>query len=119
MSLLKSRSGRAAFCVTMVMVLVLTCAAAPSRATPALFGAPLEYFLFGLMLVGIAALHHHARTVALIGLAVILAYEALVSGFPTGYGAAALGRHIEHEWVTFANLFLLLVGFEVLSNQFE
>src|SRR5687768_1538691 len=117
MSLLKSRPGRAAFCVT--MVLVLTCAAAPGRTSPALFGAPVEYFLFGLMLVGIAALHHHARTVALIGLAVILAYEALVSGFPTGYGAAALGRHIEHEWVTFANLFLLLVGFEVLSNQFE
>ena len=49
----------------------------------------------------------------------IVAYEALVSGFPTGDGIAALGRHLGHEWVTFANLLLLLVGFELLSNQFE
>jgi Na+/H+ antiporter NhaD/arsenite permease-like protein len=71
------------------------------------------------MLIGIAVFHHHARTVALVGLGAILAYEALVSGFPTGQGAAALGRHIRHEWVTFANIFLLLIGFELLSNQFE
>src|SRR5690606_39269019 len=30
-----------------------------------------------------------------------------------------LGEHFSHEWVTLANLLLLLVGFEVLSNQFE
>ena len=86
---------------------------------PALFGAPVEFYLFGLMLLGVAAMHRRAMTIALAGLAVILAYEALVTAFPTGQGAAALGRHIAHEWVTFANLLLLLVGFEVLSNQFE
>lgn len=119
MAIVKTQPGRVAFCLTLATVLVVLCAAAPGRASPALFGAPVEYLLFGMMLVGIAVLHQHARTVALVGLIVILAYEGLVSGFPTGYGAAALGRHIEHEWVTFANLFLLLVGFEVLSNQFE
>jgi Na+/H+ antiporter NhaD/arsenite permease-like protein len=94
--------------------------AAPSGGTgPALLGAPVEFYLFGLMLVGVAVMHRRALTVALVGLAVILAYEAVVSGFPTGFGATALGRHFAHEWVTLANLLLLLVGFELLSNQFE
>lgn len=84
-----------------------------------LFGAPVEFYLFGAMLAGVAAMHRRALTIALVGLAAVIAYQALVSGFPTGSGAAALGRHIAHEWVTFANLLLLLVGFEVLSNQFE
>src|SRR5687767_1556061 len=94
-------------------------AAAPVAAGPALFGAPVEFYLFGLMLVGVGIMHKRALAVALVGLAVIVAYEALVSAFPTGSGAAALGRHLAHEWVTFANLLLLLVGFELLSNQFE
>jgi len=78
-----------------------------------------EFYLFGLMLLGVAVLPRRALAVGLVGLAAIVGYEALVSGFPTGSGAAALGRHLAHEWVTFANLFLLLVGFAVLSNQFE
>ncbi|HMG45921.1 MAG TPA: hypothetical protein VK614_00470 [Allosphingosinicella sp.] len=84
-----------------------------------MFGAPVEFYLFGLMLLGVAVLPRRALAVGLVGLAAIVGYEALVSGFPTGSGAAALGRHLAHEWVTFANLFLLLVGFAVLSNQFE
>ena len=84
-----------------------------------LFGVPVEFVLFALMLVGVAILHHHALAVSLTGLAVILGYEAMVTAFPTGEGAAALAAHIEHEWVTITNLLLLLIGFELLSNQFE
>lgn len=84
-----------------------------------LFGVPIEFYLFGLMLVGVAAIHKRALAVSLIGLLVILLYEAFVSTFPTGTGAGALLLHLEHEWVTVANLLLLLVGFEVLSDQFE
>ena len=86
---------------------------------PTLLGAPIEFYLFGLTLVGVAVLHRRALAVAATGLAVILAYEGLVSGFPTGHGLTALGRHALHEWVILANLLLLLVGFELLSNQFE
>ena len=43
----------------------------------------------------------------------------MFSAFPTGSGAEALVRHLEHEWVIVANLLLLLVGFELLSNHFE
>jgi Na+/H+ antiporter NhaD/arsenite permease-like protein len=84
-----------------------------------LLGVPIEFWLFGLMLLGVAALHDHALEVTLTGLVVILAYEAIVTQFPTGSGLAALGAHAEHEWVIITNLLLLLVGFEVLSNQFE
>lgn len=94
-------------------------AAAPGLAAPSLLGAPVEFYLFGLTLAGIAAFHKRALAISLAGLLVVLAYEAAVSSFPTGSGLAALVRHIEHEWVVVANLVLLLIGFELLSNQFE
>jgi Na+/H+ antiporter NhaD/arsenite permease-like protein len=87
--------------------------------SPALFGAPLEFYLFAAMLAGVAMLHKRALLVSLVGLAVILLYEALVTRFPTGTGLGALLMHAEHEWVTIANLLLLLIGFELLSNHFE
>ena len=80
---------------------------------------PVEFILFGLMLAGIAVFHRHVLPIAAAGLVVILGYEALVTQFPTGTGAGALAEHLRHEWVTFANLLLLLVGFEILSDQFE
>ena len=84
-----------------------------------LFGVPAEFFLFGLTLLGIAAFHKRALEIAVAGMLIILAYEWFFSAFPTGRGFEALLLHAEHEWVTIANLLLLLTGFEVLSNQFE
>ena len=84
-----------------------------------LFGIPIEFVLFGLMLLGVALFHKRALEISVGGLFVILLYEALVTAFPTGRGADALVAHIAHEWVIITNLLLLLVGFEVLSNQFE
>ena len=86
---------------------------------PAVFGIPVEFILFGLMLLAIAVFHRHVLPIAAAGLAAILAYEGLVTAFPTGTGVGALGEHLAHEWVTLINLLLLLVGFEILSNQFE
>ena len=83
------------------------------------FGIPLEFVLFGLMLIGVALFHKRALTISVAGLVVILAYEALVTAFPTGAGAEAFTAHLDHEWVPITNLLLLLTGFEVLSNQFE
>lgn len=84
-----------------------------------MFGIRVEFLLFGLMLMGVAMLHHQALQVSLTGLAIILAYEALVTQFPTGAGLDALAEHASHEWVIIINLLLLLIGFEILSNQFE
>lgn len=80
---------------------------------------PIEFVLFGVMLLGVALFHKKALAISVAGLIAILAYEAFVSTFPTGTGGEALLRHIEHEWVTVTNLLLLLVGFEVLSSHFE
>jgi Na+/H+ antiporter NhaD/arsenite permease-like protein len=84
-----------------------------------LFGLPVEFMLFAATLLGVAVFHRRTLEVALAGLAAILLYQGLVGEFPTGQGLPALGEHLAHEWVVLANILLLLVGFEVLSNQFE
>ena len=57
--------------------------------------------------------------VAVTGLAAIVAYKYFVTGFAEGAGLEGLQAHMWHERVTLSNLFLLLVGFAVLSRQFE
>jgi len=84
-----------------------------------LFGIPIEFILFGLLLLGVALFHKRALEISVGGLLAILLLEAFVTEFPTGSGFGALIAHAEHEWVIVINLLLLLVGFELLSNQFE
>lgn len=86
---------------------------------PSLTALPVEFLIFGAILIGIAAFHQRALAITLSGLGLILAYEGFVTTFPTGQGADALLAHAEHEWVIIANLLLLLLGFEIVSNQFE
>ncbi|WP_456732561.1 citrate transporter [Bradyrhizobium sp. USDA 3364] len=89
--------------------------------TPLLvYGIPLDFILFALTLLGVAIFHHHTLSVALTGLAAIVAYKLLFTGFATfGTGLPGLAHHMAHEWVTLANLFLLLMGFALLSRHFE
>jgi len=84
-----------------------------------LLGAPLEFYLFGVTLLGVAIWHQRTLEIALLGLAGILIYQGVWAEFPTGPGLAALGQHALHEWVILTNILLLLVGFGLLSNQFE
>lgn len=83
------------------------------------FGIPLEFWLFGMTLVGVAAFHKQALWISLAGLAAITAYKLLAGGFSEGAGLPGLQSHFVHEWVLLANLLLLLLGFAVLANQFE
>ena len=80
---------------------------------------PVDFILFGLTLLGVALFHHHTLRVALIGLAAIVAYKVAFTGFKTGPGMEGLVTHLGHEWVILANLFLLLMGFALLSRHFE
>src|SRR5438045_7613897 len=82
-------------------------------------GVPVDFVLFALTLAGVALFHHHTLQVALIGLAVILAYKLGVTGFKTGPGFGGLATHMAQEWVILTNLFGLLLGFALLSNHFE
>ena len=83
------------------------------------FGIPLEFFLFGATLFGVAVFHHHTLAVALTGLATIIAYKLGFTGFNAGPGLPGLLSHLQHEWVTLANLFGLLMGFALLARHFE
>jgi len=82
-------------------------------------GIPVEFILFALTLLGVALFHRHTLPVALTGLATIIVYKLAFTGFREGAGLGGLGHHIAHEWVTLANLFLLLMGFALLSRHFE
>ena len=80
---------------------------------------PVEFILFGLTLLGVAIFHRHTLAIGLGGLVVVAAYKLAFTGFKSGTGLAGLGRHMQHEWVLLANLFLLLMGFALLSGHFE
>jgi Na+/H+ antiporter NhaD/arsenite permease-like protein len=83
------------------------------------FGIPVDFILFALTLLGVALFHHKTLQLALSGLAAIIVYKLVFTGFKHGAGLAGLGHHMAHEWVTLANLFLLLMGFALLSRHFE
>jgi Na+/H+ antiporter NhaD/arsenite permease-like protein len=84
-----------------------------------MFGIPIEFILFAATLLGVAIFHHRTFTVAVTGLAVILAYKFLFSDFAGEPGLAGLAGHLDHHWVEIANLGLLLLGFALLSRHFE
>jgi Na+/H+ antiporter NhaD/arsenite permease-like protein len=96
---------------------------------PVLFNIRVEFILFGLTLLGVAFFHKHTFMVALIGLAVILAFKFI---FDPGFnllehlfGHNAFKDQILHshmrqgEWTILLNLLGLLVGFAILSKHFE
>ena len=84
-----------------------------------LFGIPVDFILFGLTLLGVAVFHHHTLQVALTGLSAITLYKLGFTGFKYGAGLSGLAEHMRNEGVVLANLFLLLMGFALLSRHFE
>jgi Na+/H+ antiporter NhaD/arsenite permease-like protein len=86
---------------------------------PTLAGIPVAFILFALTLVGVAVFHRHTLRVALCGLAVITVFKLVFTAFDGTPGLPGLAHHLAHEWVVLANLFGLLVGFALLSDQFE
>jgi Na+/H+ antiporter NhaD/arsenite permease-like protein len=84
-----------------------------------LFGIPIDFILFGLTLLGIALFHRHTLPIAIAGLAAITVYKLIFTGFKDGAGFTGLGLHFTHEFSLLGNLFLLLMGFALLSRHFE
>ena len=84
-----------------------------------LLGIPVDFILFALTLLGVALFHRHTLPVALTGLATIIVYKLAFTGFKFGPGLDGFGQHMAHEWVMLTNLFLLLMGFALLSRHFE
>jgi hypothetical protein len=92
-----------------------TLAAMPGQ----LMAVPVEFYIFGLTLLGVALFHHRTLTVALCGLVTTVVYKLIFTGFAEGTGFAGLAAHADHEAVILTNLMLLLLGFALLANQFE
>ena len=97
----------------------LAAPAGPSPEPLYFLGIPVDFILFALTLLGVALFHHRTLQVALTGLAAIVAYKLGFTGFKFGPGLGGLALHMQHEWVILANLFLLLMGFALLSRHFE
>ncbi|MFO1351185.1 MAG: citrate transporter [Gammaproteobacteria bacterium] len=103
----------------MLLALAASSAAWAAVDGPTLLGIPFDFVLFALTLLGVALFHHHTLKVALAGLAVIVLYKLIFTGFKHGDGVPGLLSHLAHEWVLLANLLGLLLGFALLSRHFE
>jgi len=75
---------------------------------------PVEFVIFGATLIGVALFHRHTLAVAVVGL-----IAALLVRFGPNASLGEVATHFRQEWVVLANLLLLLLGFAILSNQFE
>src|SRR4030095_16879334 len=115
-------AASAAAGLVFLVILCLPCWAAVGDGGPEpryLFGIPVDFILFAVTLLGVAVFHHHTLPVALGGLAAITLYKLAFTGFKFGDGCSGLAEHMRHESVVLANLFLLLMGFALLSRHFE
>src|SRR6476659_10202590 len=118
----RSRLGSLVVIAALLLVLCGPALAAPAGSSPEplyLLGIPVDFILFALTLLCVALFHHYTLQVALTGLAAIAGYKLAFTGFKAGPGLYGLVLHMQHEWVILANLFLLLMGFALLSRHFE
>src|SRR5687767_645780 len=74
-------------------LLVAWSGVAAAAEAPAVFGIPLDFILFALILIGVAVFHHYTLQVALTGLAVIIVYKLAFTGFKTGPGLGGFATH--------------------------
>jgi Na+/H+ antiporter NhaD/arsenite permease-like protein len=88
---------------------------------PASFASamPVEFLLFGVLLLSIAFIHWNTMAMALVGALAITLYQFVFSTFAEGAGVAGLLAHVGHEWVLLANLLGLLLGFALLARHVE
>lgn len=83
-----------------------------------IYGIALEFFLFGITLIGVALFHHHTLKIALGGLMVILFYKIVFCQFDVLHHILGDNTH-QGEWHVILNLFGLLTGFAILARHFE
>jgi Na+/H+ antiporter NhaD/arsenite permease-like protein len=88
-------------------------------AGPRIGPVPVEFLMFGAVLLGVAMFHQYTLRIAVGGAVLISLYKIIASPFKTGAGLAGYVAHLGHEWVVLTNLLLLLVGFALLADLFE
>jgi Na+/H+ antiporter NhaD/arsenite permease-like protein len=112
------------------LIIIPCCAFAEGGASaPSIGGIRIEFFLFGLTLLGVALFHNQTFWVAVTGLTAIVLYKLF---FISGYsftehfiGSNSLIDQFIHkdlrqgEWGIIVNLLGLILGFAVLAKIFE
>ena len=86
---------------------------------PRIGPVPVEFLMFGAVLLGVAMFHHFTLRIAVGGAVLISLYKIIASPFKAGAGVAGFSAHLGHEWVVLVNLLLLLLGFALLADLFE
>jgi Na+/H+ antiporter NhaD/arsenite permease-like protein len=82
-----------------------------------LLSVPGEFLIFAATLIAIGVFHRHTLPAAAAGLLAVVAYKLATLG--GAGGLHWLGALAAHEWITVANIVLVLLGFAVLANHFE
>jgi Na+/H+ antiporter NhaD/arsenite permease-like protein len=116
------------FLLTAVIITPL-CLFAAGGEVPSLGSIRVEFFIFGLILLGVALFHKQTFWVAVIGLTVLMTFKFLFDpGFhfmEHFFGTTPIGEQLmdkelrQGEWGIILNLLGLLLGFAVLSKIFE
>ena len=84
-----------------------------------MFAIPMEFVFFGLTLAAVALAHRHTLRIAIVGFVLIALYKIFFSSFREMTGLVGFVNHLNHEWVTVANLLGILLGFALLAKKFE
>ena len=113
------KSHAASLAAILLVAPSMAFARSSSFSGPAVFGIPIEFILFAIVLLGVALFHRHTFPIAAGGATVIALYKIFFSPFATGAGWLGFGAHLLHEWVILTNLLLLLLGFALLARHFE
>ena len=84
-----------------------------------MFAIPMEFVFFCLTLAAVALAHRHTLRIAIVGFVLIALYKIFFSSFREMTGLVGFVNHLNHEWVTVANLLGILLGFALLAKKFE
>jgi Na+/H+ antiporter NhaD/arsenite permease-like protein len=76
-----------------------------------------EILIFAATLFGVAVFHRHTLAAALAGLTATVVLKLYSLGLLAG--AVWLSTMVRHDWTTWTNVVLVLLGFAVLANHFE
>ncbi|HEY3389044.1 MAG TPA: SLC13 family permease [Prolixibacteraceae bacterium] len=126
---MRSKVSKWIFMISALLLIPCLAFAEGGIAGPSIRGIRIEFFLFGLTLLGVALFHKQTFWVAIAGLTSIVLYKLF---FITGYPFAEhfLGSNTfaeqfmdkslrQGEWGILVNLFGLLLGFSLLAKIFE
>lgn len=126
---MRSKVSKWIFMISALILIPCLAFAEGGIAGPSIGGIRIEFFLFGLTLLGVALFHKQTFWVAIAGLTSIFIYKLFfISGYPFAEHFLGSNSFVEQfmdkslrqgEWGILVNLFGLLLGFSLLAKIFE